>query len=204
MLTLILVRHATTEANEQKTFSGFNETQISQKGKKEITALTRILEDYAIDAIYASPSVRATQTVEAIANKKNKTIQIAESLKEIYFGDFEGMSFQMINEQYPSEITKMIALGDNYIYPNGESLIQSYTRVAQKIDEIKRKHHQQTVLIAAHAGTIRNILSHLLSNGPSLHWNFKIDNASRTIVTIENDFAVIERLNDTYFIENMI
>ena len=204
MTTFILVRHATTEANEQKNFSGFKETQISQKGKKEIIYLTKRLEDYEIDVIYASASKRAIQTVEGIANKKNKTIEIADSLREIYFGDFEGMDFQMIKERYPSEITNMIALGDHYVYPHGESLVQSYKRVAQKIDEIKQIHNEKTILLCAHAGTIRNILAHLISRSHELHWHFKIDNASLTIVSLENDFAVIETLNDTYFLQNMI
>lgn len=204
MLTLILIRHALTEANEHKIFSGFKETPVSQIGKKQIESLTKVFEDYKIDAIYTSPSNRAIETVKDIAARHSGRIQIAEELREIHFGDFEGMSFQTIKEQHPDEITKMMDLGDDYIYPNGESLVQSYKRTAEKIDYIKQAHNEQTVLICAHAGTIRNTLSHLMSKGPSLHWHFKIDNASRTVVTIENDFAVIELLNDTYFMKNMI
>lgn len=204
MLTLILVRHAATGANEQKCFSGFNETPISEKGKKEIEGLTKTLVNYEIDAIYASPSTRALKTAEPIANQKSKTIQTAEELREIHFGDFEGMNFDAIDKAFPHEITKMIEQGDDYCYPNGESLVQSYKRTASKIDEIKIRHSGQTILICAHAGTIRNILTHLISKSHKLHWHFKIDNASLTLVTIENDFAVIERLNDTHFLQNMI
>ncbi|MDF2613560.1 MAG: cobC [Clostridia bacterium] len=204
MITLILIRHATTEANEHQTFSGFKETQISAAGKKQIDALTKRLCHYKIHAIYASPSNRTWQTVKDIADKKRLPIQTADELREIHFGNFEGISFQTIQEEYPDEIIKMIDLGDNYVYPGGESLVQSYKRTAVKIDDIKRIHNEQVILICAHAGTIRNVLSHLISKSPSLHWHFKIDNASLTIVTIENDFAVIERLNDTCFIQDMV
>ncbi len=204
MLKFILIRHATTQANEHKKLSGFHESEISQKGKSEIEALTKELGNYTIDAIYTSPSRRALETVQQIADKHGLSTQIIEELREIYFGDFEGLSFQMISERYPDEMAKMIELGDHYSYPSGESLVQSYERVSKRVDHMKKVHKEQTVLICAHAGTLRNILSHLIIRSPKLHWHFKIDNASLTVVTIEDDFAVIEKLNDTYFIKNMI
>jgi alpha-ribazole phosphatase len=195
MLKLILVRHAITEANEQKTYTGFNESQISAQGMKEIEKLTRALESYTIDGVYVSPTERTLRTVEPIILKKNLTVEYSEALREIHFGDFEGMHFEQLKERYPEEVQKMIALGDAYTYPNGESLIDAYNRTAQKIDEIKQKNEGQTILICAHAGTIRNILSHLIAKNHLLHWHFKVDNATLSIVTVENDFAVVEALN---------
>ena len=51
------------------------------------------------------------------------------------------------------------------------------------------------------AGTIRNILTYLISNSFEYHWNFKIDNASISIVEIDNGFAVINKLNETSFLK---
>ncbi|WP_069998140.1 histidine phosphatase family protein [Cellulosilyticum sp. I15G10I2] len=204
MLKLILVRHATTKANEHKVFSGFYESEIGQKGIKEIEVLTKKIEDYTIDTIYASPSTRTIKTVQAIANKYNKEIYLEKDLREICFGDFEGLGLKEVEAKYPEEISKMIELGDDYSYPAGESLIQSYKRTAKWVDQMKQIHNNQTVLVCAHAGTIRNILSHLICQSPKLHWHFKIDNASLTIVTIDNDFAVVEALNNTSFINNMV
>ena len=59
----------------------------------------------------------------------------------------------------------------------------------------------ETILICAHAGTIRNILTYLISNSFEYHWNFKIDNASISIVEIDNGFAVINKLNETSFLK---
>lgn len=204
MLTLFLTRHATTKANEHKVFSGFGEAMISHQGEKEIKALTKGFEKFHIDAIYSSPSARAVQTIEGIAKKKNKEVQVLEALREIHFGDFEGLSFKEMNIKYPEELSKMINLGPHYCYPNGESLVSSYKRTAVKMAEIKKKHEGEKILICAHAGTIRNILSYAVCGSHELHWHFKIENASLTVVTIENDFAVVEKLNDTCFIQDMI
>ena len=55
-------------------------------------------------------------------------------------------------------------------------------------------------MICAHGGTIRNIVSYLICDDYKHHWNFKIDNASVTIIEIENNFAVLNKLNDTSFL----
>ena len=58
----------------------------------------------------------------------------------------------------------------------------------------------ETILICAHAGTIRNILTYLISNTFEYHWNFKIDNGSVTILEVQDGFTVITAMNNTSFI----
>ena len=93
----------------------------------------------------------------------------------------------------------MIDKGYEYKYPNGESLIDSYNRVANEISEIIFDNKDKTILIC-NGGTIRNIITYLISNSYEYHWNFKIDNASITILEVENGFTVIDTMNNTNFI----
>ena len=110
-------------------------------------------------------------------------------MQEISFGDFEGKDFKEIQKNYPDEFNKMIEQGYKYTYPNGIEFILNETP------------EDNTILICSHAGTIRNILTYLISNTFEYHWNFKIDNASVSVVEVDNGFAVINKLNDTSFLK---
>ncbi|MGX4598295.1 histidine phosphatase family protein [Faecalimicrobium sp. JNUCC 81] len=199
MTKLILVRHALTNDNQDSRLSGHIDSMVSEEGKKQIKKLTNYLKNVHIDKIYTTTSKRTKDTVYELSNLKYINIIEKENLKEINFGDFEGMTFDEIKSKYPEEFQKIINEGYNYKYPNGESLIMTYGRVAKEVDEIILNNKDKTVLICSHGGTIRNIITHLISSSYEYHWNFRIDNASISILEVENGFAVINTMNNTNF-----
>ncbi len=200
MIKLILVRHGTTICNEGGAFSGFTDSILSEKGKEQANKLAQYLKDENIDRIYTTPFSRTKETVRKLAKIKNIQIEERSQLNEINFGDFEGLSFKGIEKEYPEEIEKMINEGFEYKYPNGESLVDTFMRVKSEMKRIINDNKNSTVLICSHGGTIRNIISYLLCDDYKYHWNFRIDNCSITEIEVDNNFAVINKLNDkTYF-----
>ena len=201
MVKLILVRHALTVDNQKSRLSGHIDSSISEEGKEQIDKITNYLKDFDIDKIYTTTSSRTKDTVKKLSELKSIEIIEKESLKEISFGDFEGLTFDEIKDKYPKEFQDMIEKGYEYKYPNGESLIDSYNRVCIELDNIISNNDDRTILICSHGGTIRNIITYLISNSYKYHWNFKIDNASVRVVEVDNGFAVINKLNDTSFLK---
>ena len=200
MIRFILVRHATTTCNEGGNLSGLTDSILSEVGKKQVEQLTNYLKKEKIDEIYATPFTRTKETIKELARIKNISVIETKEFNEINFGDFEGLGFNIIKKQYPEEFQKMISEGFEYEYPNGESLKDTFYRVGKKLKEIMTYNDSKTVLICAHGGTIRNIISYLLAADHKYHWNFKIDNASISIIEVDNEFAVINKLNDTSFL----
>ena len=201
MIKLILVRHATTICNEGGAFSGFTDSILSEKGKAQANKLAQYLKDENIDRIYTTPFSRTKETVRKLSEIKNIKIEERSQLNEIDFGDFEGLSFKGIEKEYPEEIEKMINEGFEYKYPNGESLVDTFMRVKNEMKRIINDNKNSTVLICSHGGTIRNIISYLLCNDYKYHWNFRIDNCSITEIEVDNNFAVINKLNDKTYLE---
>ncbi len=199
MTRLILVRHASTTDNHNKRLSGHIDSMVSESGKIQIERLTEYLKDFSINKIYTTTSRRTKDTVEILAKIKSLNIIEKESLKEINFGEFEGLTFEEIESNYYEEFQSIIEKGYEYKYPNGESLIDSYNRVVNEIKNILKLDKDKNILICSHGGTIRNIITYLISNSYKYHWNFKIDNASVTIIDIEDGFSVINTLNNTNF-----
>lgn len=200
MIKLILVRHALTVDNQKSRLSGHIDSSISEEGKEQIDKITNYLKDFDIDKIYTTTSSRTKDTVKKLSELKSIEIIEKESLKEISFGDFEGLTFDEIKDKYPKEFQDMIEKGYEYKYPNGESLIDSYNRVCIELDNIISNNDDRTILICSHGGTIRNIITYLISNSYKYHWNFKIDNGSVTILEVQDGFTVITAMNNTSFI----
>lgn len=200
MIRLILVRHAITTCNEGGNLSGQIDSTLSEKGKLQVEQLTCYLKDENIDEIYTTPFSRTKDTMEKLAQIKSIEINETDKFNEIDFGEFDGLSFDIIKRDYPEEFEKMIKEGPEYTYPKGESLIDTFDRVSKELENILKDKDNKTILICSHGGTIRNILSYLISKDYKYHWNFKIDNASVSVVEVENDFAVINKLNDTSFL----
>lgn len=197
MVKLILVRHALTVDNQKSRLSGHIDSSISEEGKEQIDKITNYLKDFDIDKIYTTTSSRTKDTVKKLSELKSIEIIEKESLKEISFGDFEGLTFDEIKDKYPKEFQDMIEKGYEYKYPNGESLIDSYNRVCIELDNIISNNDDRTILICSHGGTIRNIITYLISNSYKYHWNFKIDNGSVTILEVQDGFTVITAMNNT-------
>ena len=205
MVKLILVRHALTVDNQKSRLSGHIDSSISEEGKEQIDKITNYLKDFDIDKIYTTTSSRTKDTVKKLSELKSieiiaKTKKRSTKLKEISFGDFEGLTFDEIKDKYPKEFQDMIEKGYEYKYPNGESLIDSYNRVCIELDNIISNNDDRTILICSHGGTIRNIITYLISNSYKYHWNFKIDNGSVTILEVQDGFTVITAMNNTSFI----
>lgn len=200
MVKLILVRHALTVDNQKSRLSGHIDSSISEEGKEQIDKITNYLKDFDIDKIYTTTSSRTKDTVKKLSELKSIEIIEKESLNEISFGDFEGLTFDEIKDKYPKEFQDMIEKGYEYKYPNGESLIDSYNRVCIELDNIISNNDNRTILICSHGGTIRNIITYLISNSYKYHWNFKIDNGSVTILEVQDGFTVITAMNNTSFI----
>lgn len=200
MVKLILVRHALTVDNQKSRLSGHIDSSISEEGKEQIDKITNYLKDFDIDKIYTTTSSRTKDTVKKLSELKSIEIIEKESLKEMSFGDFEGLTFDEIKDKYPKEFQDMIEKGYEYKYPNGESLIDSYNRVCIELDNIISNNDNRTILICSHGGTIRNIITYLISNSYKYHWNFKIDNGSVTILEVQDGFTVITAMNNTSFI----
>lgn len=195
VLTLVLIRHATTNANEAGLYIGKSESPLSLKGREEAKRICKKLEEWQFDHIYISPSQRAKETIKSFA-QQNQSVEVIEALQEIDFGMCEGKDFNWLLQHYPEEVVRMQEEGIGYQYPGGESLIMAHQRVASWLNDFLKSHQSGTYLIVAHGGTIRCMVSELLVKNPSLHWHFKINPATLTVIHVQQGFPVIDVLNE--------
>ena len=97
MSRLLLVRHGDTKSNSAERFWGQTDVELSVTGIRQAEQLRDRLAPQRIDAICTSNLHRALVTAEIIAsNHQLRTITCAE-LREINFGDIEGLTFKEVS-----------------------------------------------------------------------------------------------------------
>lgn len=203
MVRIIFLRHGFTNDNKEGRFSGFTDTKLSKTGHKQADLSAIYLSEENIDKIYTSPLSRAKDTAFKVASNKGLELQTIEEFKEMNFGTMEGLTFKEIKKNHHDEYEKILTQGFEYKFPSGESLIDFHERVSGKLDMLIEENEGKSILLVAHSGVIRCFLSHLVCKDHKLHWNFKIDNCSKSVVEVENKFCVIDTLNDTSHLRSM-
>jgi broad specificity phosphatase PhoE len=194
---LLLVRHGETDWNVQRRYQGKKDVPLNDAGRRQAALVAPRLARYTIDAAYASDLSRAWETAAIIGQALSIEVKPEPRLHEIGFGVIEGLTFDQAQARYPGVIPAWVS-GENVTPAGGESRHDFAVRVEAFLDELKQAHRNETVLLVAHGGPIRQILRLTLHLPPEGQWYFQIDNASVSELSLYDEQPVIVRLNDTY------
>lgn len=194
-MKFILVRHGETEANIGGIYSGWTDFPLTQKGDRDIQAIAKALKRYKnIDIIYSSPLNRALTTAKAISASINKEIQIADNLKEMNFGIFDGKEREYIQKIYADQWRCWLEDYVNYRIPEGENLIDVYDRIKNFIDKLIEK--DKDSIIVTHGGIIQTMITYLLDLGLDKMWHFQCPPAGYVEIEYSDNFGFLRRLTD--------
>ncbi len=197
MSRLLLVRHGVTEFNSTRRFAGYSDVELSAAGYNQVERLRDRLENERIDAVYSSDLRRALVTAEVISSGHEVDIVSCSELREINYGDVEGLTFEEISRLYPEVAELVTSFSLRLKFPGGESFEGFIARTNKFLGKLERHEPSQTVLIVSHSGPLRVLVCHLLGIDQS-HWRqFRIDNASLSIMGTYPQRAIISLLNDT-------
>lgn len=208
MARLILVRHGETEWNRQKRYQGQTDMELNTTGIRQAEKTAERLAQEKISAIYCSDLRRARQTAEIIASSQSGRTDIRESplLREMDFGDYEGRTFDEMDEKYRlifSASPSWRSRGPYVRSPNGESIADLADRV-ERFSTSTLEHHpsNDTLLISAHGGTIQVLICHLLGISLEHWWQIRISGAAISILETYPQGTSIVLLNDVNHLED--
>jgi len=160
-MKLYLVRHGETELNKQYRYIGRTDVGLSAEGKRQAEALAEYLKAEGITAIYSSDLKRAAQTAGIIAKPLSINIKLTKDLREIDFGDWEGLTYAEIDaldhEYFQSWMNDPVAVA----IPGGERWDRFEHRVLRAVESIVEHEKDGNVIAVSHGGPIRIIMTHL-------------------------------------------
>ena len=196
MARLLLVRHGDTELNSSERYWGNTDVRLSEAGLRQAEKLGDRLAVEKINIVYSSDLKRASVTAETIASRHNLGVITCPELREINFGELEGLTFREIIERYPRVARLWMQRSPKLKCPGGESLVEFSHRVSQFLPRLKNHTPEETILIVAHSGSLRSLLCYLMGIESERRWQFRLDLASLTILDTYPPGAILSLLND--------
>lgn len=196
MSRLLLVRHGDTKLNSAERYWGQTDVELSAAGLRQAERLRDRLATEKIDAIYSSDLQRASATAKLIASAHQLEVITCAELREINFGQLEGLTFDEVSQLYP-EVTKLwVERSPELKYPGGESIDRFTKRVSKFLSRLEEHTEQETILIAAHSGVLRTLICLLLGIELQHRWQFRLDLASLSILETYPQQAILSLLNN--------
>lgn len=187
---MFLIRHGESTHNAEGWYAGHTDTSLTGHGMEQAKRLGQCMREVKVDGFYSSPQKRALQTAGLAFPGCETKIRIRDELKEMHFGNFEGLTFEKISETYPSEIGKWLNMDLDFFFPSGESIGSFQLRVQSVLADIQRE-SEGHVAIFTHGGVIRFMLCHILQRPLKDYLSFNLPPASVTsIVVTGKEFKV--------------
>ncbi len=159
---IYLIRHGETANAGEVCFNGHFDVDLSDQGKAQSRRIAEALKNLPIKAIYSSDLKRTQIGAQYVAVEHDLKHTPCEELRELAFGDWEGLSVAEVNRKYPDKLKERLSNIEQFHVEGGESFFQLRDRVIPKFNEIISMHPHDSIIILCHGGVIRTILAHVL------------------------------------------
>ncbi len=198
MTKIILVRHGETVWNKELKYQGHTDTLLSDEGLRQAELVADRLANEKIDAVYASDLRRACVTAETIAERHGLPVTCLPELREILFGEWEGLTYEGISGRWPEEYNQLFTRTEEVRIPGGETFRELKDRAAGAIARLVERHSGQTVAVVSHGGTIRTIVCAALDIHLNHLWDIRLDNTCVSIIEYHKQRSILTLLNDIH------
>ncbi len=185
--TVDLIRHG--EPVGGRRYRGQTDDPLSDQGWQQMRSAVGERCDW--EAIVSSPLSRCQAFARELAQRHGIALDVDERLKEIGFGAWEGRTPEELTAQDAGMLARFLDDPITHSPPGAESLAAFQARVAAAWDDLLVQHGGRHVLVVAHAGVIRMVLSRVLEIPLHRVFRLHVPNAALTRVRVEQDAARI-------------
>jgi len=201
MTKVILVRHGQTLWNLEMKYQGHCDVALTEKGVAQAMLAAKRLAGEDVCAVYASDLSRAFKTAECIAEEHKLPVIAIPELREINFGEWEGLTFEGINSQKAVSTSTLFTHPDEFVIPGGETFRAVKERATRALAKLIAKHPNQTIVVVSHGGTIRTVLCAVLNIHLNHLWNIKQDNTAINILEYYDERVMVSLVNDVHHLD---
>jgi probable phosphoglycerate mutase len=164
-MKLYLIRHGETDWNIVKRLQGATDIPLNENGEALARETAEGLKDIPFDMVFTSPLRRAYRTAEIVKGNREIPLIIEERIREICFGDYEGLVSKSEGYSIPDPDFKFFfTKTDCYkTPPNGEPMESLLERTNEFLEELKKREDlkDKTILVSTHGAAVRALLSNI-------------------------------------------
>jgi len=215
---IVLVRHGETEwnlmqrfrgrvdipLNQMERFRGRIDIPLNQTGHAQARAAAQRLASWPVEAVYSSPLKRALDTAQPIAAACGLEVAVLDSLVDVDYGDWAGLSPEEAETRYPDLFATWRDDPHLARFPHGESLEQVRQRSWSAIEGLCATHPGKTLVLVSHVVVNRVIICAALGLGGDGFWRIGQDNAAISVLEALPGRYRLQVLNDTCHLEEVV
>lgn len=164
--TILLIRHGQTDWNITRRWQGHINMPLNELGITQSKLLAERLKSWPIEAIYSSDLRRAAQTAAILGETLGLKPILDVSWRERHGGDFQGMTIEELEANYPVELKRIREEGG--APPGGESFLELENRIVQAYQELANQYEGKMVAVVSHGGAMGALIAHVLGFPPGV------------------------------------
>ena len=156
MRQLILIRHPATDL--AGIFCGHSDPDLSEAGQAQLHALQRKLNQFPLDRLVSSDLLRTRRCAEALAEQHGIETALSPALREMHFGDWEGLRWDEIETRFPEQAQRWLQGFATFTPPHAEPYAHFAARISRAADEWLQDASCATLAIVTHRGVLQFLL----------------------------------------------
>ena len=164
MTTIYLIRHAEAEGNLYRIAQGQDNSNLTDRGWRQVRALEERFRDVHIDAVYSSDLYRTCATASAVYKPKGLPLHRVPELREICVGIWEQQTWGDIYRGWPEQMKYFSVQPHLWEVEGAEKPQDVLERGLRAVRKIAAENEGKTVAVFAHGYIIRLMLGHLQGN----------------------------------------
>jgi len=197
-IKIFLIRHGQTLWNKEERYLGDEDIELTPEGIQQAKLAAKYLSEVNLSNIYSSPLKRAIDTAAFINDGRKIEVIVRENLKEANFGEWEGIRYNRMAEEFRDDYTRWLKDPYNNSPTGGESFKMVQERAVKEIDNIiKENEDNSKVVVVTHGGVIASLLVYWLKIPVSRWWTIIQRQGAINIVIIDRGFPYISAINCT-------
>jgi alpha-ribazole phosphatase len=191
-----LIRHGQINGYENFPVFGHTDVDLTETGILQMRQMAERLRLVECNAIYSSDLKRSATGARLIASSHNVPLRFLPELREMYFGDWEGLTLSQIQKRFPEELKKRQAdLVDYKISGDGESIGRFSERILPCFERILSEQKDNDFVMVAHGGVNRVILCKALGLDLSRLFSIHQDYGCLNIIDYFPDSTLVRLVN---------
>jgi phosphoserine phosphatase len=202
---VIILRHGQSSYNSQGRIQGrCNDSTLTDKGIADAVITGQALQGLQLDAVYCSPLQRASATAHTVVAQITAapTPITDERLQEVDLPPWEKMLFTTVAEKFPADYQLwqtaphqlVLTVHGQKHYP----IAQLYQQAQEFWQSILPQHADQTILVVAHNGINRALISTALGIPPEYYQSIQQSNCAVSVLNFSQGWGApvqLESLN---------
>jgi alpha-ribazole phosphatase/probable phosphoglycerate mutase len=191
-----LIRHGQINGYEKFPVYGHTDVDLTETGILQMEKIDERLRFVDFKAIYSSDLRRSATGARLLTRAHDVPLHLLTELRELYFGDWEGLTLSQIQKRFPEELKKRQADLVNYTIPgDGESIGSFSERITTCFEHILAEQKENDFVIVAHGGVNRVILCNALGLDLTQIFNIHQDYGCLNIIDYFPDSTLVRLVN---------